>query len=316
MARAQQEEDALKERGSFVVVNAGAASTSIFNAAIDTTQSFVIAVKDKGLSLRQVLNDFSQYNRTENRIWNLALQIKNIPDYQLIVVKGIPSLAESMSYFRKVVVSRSLFDGLGQTTYRIFLITDDNLQKLLESNNVDGYMDFFRNRYIQQNQDQTPETVPPGSDIQNDNTRQNAAPTQTTVPQNITEPVEESSVYKSDVEGEQMFVFVIPIEGVNVEQFVNGIKQYNLRNYETLNLEMEQRTLDNFRLVIAVKGIPDKQTGLQYSGNLVQDRQLFSPLGTTTYRNFIITPENLEIFMGEKNIVDYTNFYKRVYLNQ
>ena len=83
MARAQQEENALQEKGTYVVVNTG--TTSLFNAKIDTTQSFVIAIKDKNLSLRQTLNDFSQFNRSEFRIWNLALQIKTLTDYQLLL---------------------------------------------------------------------------------------------------------------------------------------------------------------------------------------------------------------------------------------
>src|SRR5690606_32292182 len=75
MARAQQEENALRERGNFVVVNTGAGS--LFNTNIDTTQNFVLAVKDAGSSMRQVMSGFGQFNRNEFRVWNLALQLKS-----------------------------------------------------------------------------------------------------------------------------------------------------------------------------------------------------------------------------------------------
>jgi hypothetical protein len=147
MARAREEDEILQERGEFVVVGTGA--DKLFNNQVDTTQSFVLAVKDKNMSMRPVLNGFAQFNRSEFRVWNLALQLKQTDDYQLMVIKGIPSLNESMSYFRKAVLTRTLFDPLGRATYRNFLITDENLQKLIDENKVDDYIEFFRVNYTQ-----------------------------------------------------------------------------------------------------------------------------------------------------------------------
>lgn len=306
MARAQQEEDALRERGNFIVVNTGAGS--MFNPSIDTTQSFVLAVKDPNMSLRQVMNEFSQFNRTEFRVWNLALQLKTTDDYQLMVIKGIPSLNESMSYFRKVVVSRDLFEPLGRTTYRNFLVTDENLEKVIGENGVDEYIEFFRNNYIQRNQNSsgiTPVENQNETDIQPD------APEQ---PQVVAEEV--STPYNKNIEGTHVFVFVVPLEGIEKEQFAEGINQYNKANYSSMSLALEELPLDNFRELLVVKGLPDKETALKYSANLVQNRDLYTPLGEANYRNFLISNDNLVIFLEEKNIIEYMDFYKSFYLNQ
>jgi tetratricopeptide (TPR) repeat protein len=307
MARAQREEDALREKGNFVVVNTGA--SSMFNSNIDTSQNFVLAVKDKKMSLRQIMNGFSQFNRSEFRVWNLALQLKTTGDYQVMIIKGIPSLNESMSYFRKVVVTRSLFDPLGRTTYRNFLVTDENLQKVLDENGVDAYIEFFRNNYIQRNQSSSPGTSPATIGAQTQAGNQQVA-AQPQAGKEIETP------YSKNIEGPHLFVFVIPLEGIDKAAFINGIRQYNQANYKNLTLTLEELPLDNFRQIIAVKGLPGKATALKYSATLVQDRDLYKPIGDANYRNFLISTENLEIFLSEKNIIDYMDFYKQNYLNQ
>jgi outer membrane protein assembly factor BamD (BamD/ComL family) len=169
MASAREQDNILRERGQFVVVSTGA--EKLFNTQIDTTQNFVIAIQDKNMSTRQLLTDFAQFNRNEFRVWNLALQLKQAGDYQLLVINGIPTLNESMSYFRKVVVTRDLFNPLGQATYRNFLITNENLQKLIEQNKVDEYLDFFRTNYIQRAPAQTGTTANTCCHISNSNSK-------------------------------------------------------------------------------------------------------------------------------------------------
>jgi hypothetical protein len=49
---------------------------------------------------------------------------------------------------------------------------------------------------------------------------------------------------------------------------------------------------------------------------VVNTRSLFTPLGEANYRNFLISEGNFEIFLEEKNILDYMEFYKRIYLGE
>ncbi len=318
MARAKEQDQVLQERGQFVVVNTGA--EKYFSPQIDTLQNFVIAVKDKNLSLRQILTDFSQFNRNEYRAWNLALQLKQTNDYQLLVVNGIPTLNESMSYFRKVVVTRSLFDPLGQSTYRNFLITNENLQKMIDENKVDDYMDFFRTNYIQRIGDQ-----------QNNSSGTNASPASTTTQPaktNSTETTEEvinnegdktveySGPYNKNIDEEQYFVFVIPTLNIDQPAFVSGIEQFNTANYATLNLKVEVRPLDDIRQIVLISGLPDRETAQPYFNKVVNNRELYTPLRNENYRNFLITKTNFDVFLKEKNIIDYMDFYKRFYLGQ
>lgn len=303
MARAREEEQMLRERGEFRIVETGAGS--LFTTNIDTTQNFVLAVKDSRMSLRQALNGFAQFNRNEFRGWNLATQTKPLGEYQLMIVKGIPTLNEAMSYFRKVVITRNLFEPLGQATYRNFLISDENLEKLIEENKVEDYIDFFRNNYIQRSPAQQP--VQSGQAVQTQEEQTATAEPEET-PETYPGP------YSTDIEKPHYFVFVIPSQGVDKNQFINGLNQFNeAGEYGALNIE--EITIDDFRVAIVISELPNSEAATRYSRTVVQNRDLYAPLGTATYRNFLISTENFKIFLQEKNINAYMDFYKLIYLD-
>lgn len=308
MARAEAEDNALKEKGRFVSVTTGAAS--MFDARVDTTQNFVLAVKDKGMSLRQILREFSDFNRKEFRSWNLALQLKQTKNYQLLVVNGIPSINQSMSYFRKVITTRSLYSSLGDVTYRAFLVTNDNLQTLIGENKVEDYMSFFRSNYIQRNRNAA------SSGAGSSSATNGAAGTTTATSQAMAQPTGVSGPYNSKTEGAHRVVFVIPTEGINKAAFVNGIKQYTGDNFPTSQFTVEEQALDTIRQLVIVNGMKDKESARQYFSNVVRNRELFASLGGAQYRNFLISEPNFEIFLKEKNIKEYMDFYKAVYLGQ
>ncbi len=309
MARAEAQDNALKEKGRFVSVTTGVAG--LYNTQVDTTQNFVLAVKDKGVSLRQAVRGFADFNRDEFRPWNLGVQTKQINEYQLIVVKGIPSLNKSLSYFRKVITTRSLFSSLGQVTYRACLITDENLQTLSEENKVDEYMRFFRENYTQR-RTSSPSAAPGTSS----NTQTETADAETATEKTAATSTVNDGPYDTNIEGEHRIVFVIPAEGINKEAFVNGINAYNQQNFANSAFVIEEQPLDAIRHLVIIKGMSDVETARGYFDNVKRTRTLFAPLGNAQYRNFLISNENFEVFLEEKNIIEYMDFYKQVYLGQ
>ncbi|NQU84330.1 MAG: hypothetical protein HQ541_01085, partial [Mariniphaga sp.] len=130
------------------------------------------------------------------------------------------------------------------------------------------------------------------------------------------ESIEYTGPYNQEIEKPHLFVFVVPLEGINSETFISAIGQFNDTVSSELNLTIEEQALDDFRNMVKINGLPDKETAMQYFRQLVQERSLFVPLGNAEYRNFLITEENFGIFLEEKNITEYMDFYKRIYLGQ
>ncbi len=312
MAKAREEEAMLREKGAFVVVETGTRSAERFSASIDTTQSFVLAIQNPDFSMRPVLKGFADFNRDEFRGWNLALGQKSVGDYQLLIVQGIPSMNESMSYFRKVVINRDLFEPLGRATYRNFLITAENLQKLMEEEMVEAYIEFFRKYYI--NKDQPPAQMPQAQPEESDVPEEKASGEEEAREEK--KPEAEVTPYSENLQQPHYFVFVIPREGVDKAAFVRGIELFNASHESSGELSIREETVDDFRESIIISGFPGKETATRYFKTVVQNRDLFAPLGEGSYRNFLITEENFEVFLKKKNITDYMNFYKRIYLGE
>ena len=66
----------------------------------------------------------------------------------MMVIKSMPNIREAMDYFSQVVANRSLYESLQTRSYRNFLISDENLEKLISDSNIGEYVEFFRNYYI------------------------------------------------------------------------------------------------------------------------------------------------------------------------
>ncbi len=307
MARAEAENNALKEKGSFVTVSTALPGT--FNTQVDTTQLFVLALKDKGMSMRTLLREFTDFNRDNFRAWNLGTQVKQTEEYQLMVVESIPSLNEAMSYFRRVVLNRGLFEPLGQASYRNFLITEENLQTLIDKDKVDEYITFFRNNYIQRRTDQSSSSS--GATQTSGSTTSGATTDQAETTQ---ETKAYDGPYNENVDGAHKIVFVVPKQGIVKQAFISGLNNFNAENFPGSGFNVTDQSLDDFRQLIIIDGIPDKGTAQQYFGAVKINRDLFDPLGTAEYRNFLISNENFNTFLQEKNIIEYMDFYKKVYL--
>ena len=309
MARAQQEDEVLKERGKFVTVDVPG-SKGFYSNVIDTSQNFVVAVKDKNFSLRTMLTQFADFNRDNFRVMNLALQIKQGGDYQYMVVQGLPGYAEGLSYFRKVILERNLFRSLGQITYRNFLITGNNLGLLLEKGDVDGYLNFFREFYLQRSGESrtgTPTQTSPASGVKAE------------TPAVATPPVSQaaySGPYSSQVKQSHLFLLIVPSDDAGKSEVISGIKEFNTQKFPTAGLVTEEQALDNFRTIIKISGLPDNLTAVSYLREIVNNRSLFTPLGSSSFRTLIITPENFNLFLDRKNIAEYLEFYRIVYPNR
>ncbi len=289
LAKAQQEEDLLKEKGSFVEVAPTGSGLDIYSGVETGTQNFVVAVNDTHVNLRQVIAGFNAHNRDEFRQADLSIRQTQVADYQLMIVSSFKSKTNAMAYFANSVANRKLFKSLDTLSYRTFIITDTNLKKLTETQKIGEYLNFFKTKYIDA--------------ASGTSGKSPIAPTY-------------NGSYKTQADGLQSFVLIIPKEECNPDQLVESIRQYNKRNYPQQALNVTFAMLDDFRLMVKVDGLSDIQSGLSYLRTIAADQQVYGPIQNANYRNFIITPENLDIFKQNKNILLYMEFYKKFYLKQ
>ncbi len=108
------------------------------------------------------------------------------------------------------------------------------------------------------------------------------------------------------------FAFVIP-KGLNVNQLIFNIINFNLDNFDKLNLKIENVPLNNNQSLIVVKQFKNKDESLEYSGKITNDAGIFEDIDKQNIITFSISIANLEILKTDKSVNRYLAFYNENY---
>ena len=301
MAKALEEEDKLEEKGSFVVVKAGEAP-GLFVRESDVAQNFVIAVSDPKFDLRALIPGFTSYNRSQFGNKNLSIQQRTFGDYQLMIVKSLSDIRDAMGYFSKVVADRKLYESLETRSYRNFIITDANLEKMIAESSISEYIEFFRDYYISGSfTESKAQDVPVSPAVE--------------ISQVPDKPAY-SGAFSTNVEGKQFFILIIPKQGVDKEVVKSAIQAHHEKNFPAMGLTVDEDDFDADNLILKISGIKDKQSGMNYLRSIVRNQEVYQPLMEVNYRNFVISPNNYAILIDNKDTSDYLELYKAYYLNR
>ncbi|MFV0522495.1 MAG: hypothetical protein ACK5MI_08750 [Mangrovibacterium sp.] len=162
MSKLEQEKEEPENFGHFVLIDT---ETPTKNSTIDenkvntteidfskepkTPHQLVIAIKDKNKNLESILRELRGFNGLNFNKLNLNVSKQVLGEYQLITISKLADAEQAMNYFRKVIITRSLFMGLGNINYRNFVISLENREKITnEQLNIDKYTKFFREYYL------------------------------------------------------------------------------------------------------------------------------------------------------------------------
>lgn len=278
------EED--QERGSYVTVE-GNVSSANYTIDLADDNYYVIAISDKTYNTSNLKGVLEKYNKHYSSSTKWRYEVLNFDDYQLFVTKSIKTLPKALTYFRSVISDRSIFGYLSGMSNRNFMISKHNWDILQTNKNIDGYMDFFQSEYLSQ--------VPAD------------APTAVSETDLSTNPY-------VDKDGLQYLDIIVPATGFDSDKLVETIKVFNTDKNGDKSLAVSVERLDDLRVIVKIGILKSKAEAMQYLRLMIRENSIRELLMTTTFRNFVITPENDTLFMNRKNITEYMDFYKEKYL--
>ncbi|TKG94505.1 tetratricopeptide repeat protein [Puteibacter caeruleilacunae] len=297
---AKAESDEIEEeRGQFVMVTPDRDKGQGFTGDDLAKHAFVIGLYNPAFdNMGALIKTFNDYNRSKYRELNLKVSSKQYDDATMMLVEGLNDAESAMRYFRKVVADRSLFTTLGTERYRNFVVHDENLNMLTGLSDMDRYMTFFRNYYIQGKKD----VAAPKKSEKSASAKEKAAEDKYEGP------------FKASADEAHECVIIIPAEGVERKAFVDGLKNY-VAGRDLAGISVVEDVLD-FRVAVRIDGFKDGISALKFLRTITREESLFKPLETVQFRNFIITDANYQVFRKEKNIKAYMDFYKKFYLSK
>lgn len=112
--------------------------------------------------------------------------------------------------------------------------------------------------------------------------------------------------------GEHLFVVMVPKKS-NLNQLKFNIVSFNVDNFINIDLSVNNEPFNEFFELIKVEKFKDDKQALEYYHAAIEKEGLLSPLKQDEYTVFIISTENLVLFMEDKSVADYLNFFKSNY---
>ncbi len=266
----------VKKQGKLVAVNNNLDSTAFVINQSDN-HKFILLVPARKVNISKLRNDIYNHDKDYS-----VLKEQYDNDLNMIVVNNIGSKTEAMKYFRELITDDAIYKQLESVDYRNFVISEENFKLFYVEKTLFPYLEFFKKNYL-------------------DKMETSAVKTE--------EKMIQDGLYQFNQSLPHYFVLVYSTENVNKKQLLMGIKRYN-----TGPLKIEVRKLDDQREVLLVTNMRNKKQAMMYFRAIVTNRDLFAAVEKVGYRNFVISDENLKVFMEDGDTAKYLKFFKKYYL--
>ena len=289
---------------------------------------YVIAFsKEANVDINRLIYDIANYNLDYYTTTDFDIEPANLDSKtQLIIVRSFPDKEEGLIYFRSIIRKRAVFQALKGLEYVNFIASSTNYRTLIAEKDYLSYVPFFMKNYssyISSNipADQLPnpqellakvhkeeQTVTKGKFVLiqpeqvADSTKQVKAPA---IPAY-------SGPYSPKESSNYCFSFIYLKSQSDGTNLVKAFEVFNQANFGSPKIKVTSGSLDEKRGILIVTGLGEKNSALAYLQRSVSDQSLNTSFKGINFRSMIISSENLKIFMNEKNVLQYMEFFNQL----
>jgi tetratricopeptide (TPR) repeat protein len=109
------------------------------------------------------------------------------------------------------------------------------------------------------------------------------------------------------------FAYVIP-KGLNVNQLIFNIINFDLDYFDDLNLRVENIDLNSSRTLILIKSFKDRNQVMTYYSKITKENAVFKDVNPENVTGFAISGPNMHILQSDKSVERYLKFFGENYL--
>ena len=150
----QDTSEELKEQGEYVVVDTKDADykpvvkEQFYNLDYNKPHSYTIMIPQKNMATGYLMRDFVRYNSTLHKEKRLKVIPGRLKEATLLTVSSFANANDALDYLKQTAVKNELFSSLKNAVYESFVISDENLKKLTETDSIGEWRKFYEANYI------------------------------------------------------------------------------------------------------------------------------------------------------------------------
>lgn len=155
MTKLARNEDEMIERGEFVMIKtddknyiAPDAKKEIYTDNYDVPHSYIVMIKEPRFKTGFLMRDIVRYNSDKHREKRLRVLPTNLTNATLMMVTAFDNAYLASVYQKEADSNKGMFESLGETAFKSFIISNDNLDKLKETNDIEAWESFYQKKYI------------------------------------------------------------------------------------------------------------------------------------------------------------------------
>jgi tetratricopeptide (TPR) repeat protein len=123
-------------------------------------------------------------------------------------------------------------------------------------------------------------------------------------------------IYQKQQDGAHYFVMIVDNRQELINRLVFNFVNFNVDHFARLNLNVTSEPFTtNYRLM-RVTGLPDSKLAVEYLNRFNESNEVFAEIDSREFPNFVISDGNYEIFLKDRNIGSYMNFFEEEYLRR
>lgn len=287
--------------------------------------------RDANVDVNRLIYDIANYNIDYYTTIDFDIERVNLnPRSQMVVVRSLANKKEAMIYFRSIIRKRFVFESLAGREYVNFVTSSSNYRTLLADKDYREYLQFFMTNYSRFISSDFPTDKLPDPEELLKTARTEEIPEQKGEYVVVkTEPMADQpemaakekaqpeylGPYRQKAGDQHAFILVLPAEDFNHDELIASFNAYNQTTFGSPQMKVKLEKLDDFRVMMIVSGLSNKNTAQDYFRKVIRERTLFTKVEQVNYRNFVIAQENIAILKKEKNLKDYMDFFTKFYLN-
>ncbi|MBN2214452.1 MAG: tetratricopeptide repeat protein [Bacteroidales bacterium] len=119
-------------------------------------------------------------------------------------------------------------------------------------------------------------------------------------------------LYEESDDTTHFFVYVLP-KGLNINQLIFNIINFNLDYFDDLNLRVESMELNSSHTLVLVKSFEDRKQVMPYYDKVTKEDAVFKDVNPENINGFVISGSNMQILQTDKSVDRYLKFFGENY---